>query len=234
MAYTARQLVSESYYLSNVVSRGFETVSGEQLTDGINGLNKVLSWQSVNSDLIPYYKKEALTLVVGQEKYSVAHLLSVDTLFYYLGSVRIPIPVLTRRDYENRCRVEGVNTIPIMAYLERSKGGSDLYIYFPPDQVYTTYYIGKFGLDSVTADTDMTTVYDLFYINYLEYYLAKYLALRNGSEVDVSLEKELEVMKSKINGISNPDYTMRKKNCFSGQNAFGWGDVFIGRGWRPT
>ena len=62
----------------------------------------------------------------------------------------------------------------------------------------------------------------------------KYLALRNGSEVDVSLEKELEVMKSKINGISNPDYTMRKKNCFSGQNAFGWGDVFIGRGWRPT
>ena len=42
MAYTTLQLINNAYYESGIVSRGFETVSGPQATDGVQFLNDLI------------------------------------------------------------------------------------------------------------------------------------------------------------------------------------------------
>ena len=55
MAYLAVDLISRAYYLSQVVSRELQVVSGTQITDGLYLLNSLIDFK--NSDLreIPYY-----------------------------------------------------------------------------------------------------------------------------------------------------------------------------------
>lgn len=54
MPTTTRELITKSYYIAGIVSRDFETVSGTQITDGLDVLNELLDEKVVDWDMIPF------------------------------------------------------------------------------------------------------------------------------------------------------------------------------------
>ena len=89
MAYTTLQLINNAYYESGIVSRGFETVGGQQATDGLQFLNDLLQDKTVENGLIPYYQKYNFNAVAGQETYIIQDLIEVDTFVFYIDTVRL-------------------------------------------------------------------------------------------------------------------------------------------------
>src|ERR1700722_4079067 len=99
MAYIAQQLVASAWYLSGIVSRGLETVSYEQLTDGLERLNTILDIATSNMGLIPYFMEYQFTAVIGQEIYFVPELVEIETLTFNIGPVRYSILPASREAY---------------------------------------------------------------------------------------------------------------------------------------
>ncbi len=54
MAYTTQQLITASWYLSGIISRGLGTVADEQLNEGLERLNGLLAASTSNTGVIHY------------------------------------------------------------------------------------------------------------------------------------------------------------------------------------
>lgn len=88
MPYTARELITDAYYISGIVSPDFQTVSGAQITRGLRALNGLLAEEGITGRTIPYFKEYEWTAVAGQEKYFIEYLIQVSTLTFNIGEVR--------------------------------------------------------------------------------------------------------------------------------------------------
>ncbi|NIV16246.1 MAG: hypothetical protein GWN62_34815, partial [Aliifodinibius sp.] len=74
----ASELVANAWYLSGIVARDLETVSGSQATDGLRLLNDLLSEKRITGRLIPYFTQTSFNAVVGQESYFVNDLIETE------------------------------------------------------------------------------------------------------------------------------------------------------------
>ena len=157
MAHTTNELISGSYYASGVVSREFETVSGGQIADGLQWLNDILAEKNVDQGMIPYESTYNFNAQAGVEKYFIPDLNQIDTLVFYLGSVRYSMVYTKRNQYFGSARVENVQSLPNQWYFERQVGGGNLYIYFKPDQGYPIEIHGSFNINSVALGQDLST-----------------------------------------------------------------------------
>ena len=99
MAYTALQLITRSFYLSQVVARDLQTPTGSQISDGLYLLNALLDIKGSDLHLIPYFQETMLTTVQGQEEYFVPNLFYVDSMTFNIGVVRYPMIEMTRKQY---------------------------------------------------------------------------------------------------------------------------------------
>src|SRR5581483_11810715 len=169
MAYTVTQAITNAYYLSEVVARSYQTVSGQQLSDGLLMLNKIISEKNVDNRLIPYYSFYNLNGVVGNETYFIPNLVQPETVTYVLNSVRFSMSEMDRRRYWGTGRVNGINTLPYSYTFLRALNGMNLSIYFTPDQTYPFTILGKFALSTVALNQDLSLTLELNYISYLEY-----------------------------------------------------------------
>lgn len=233
MAYTVTQLITNAYYLSQVVSRSLETVSGDQLTDGLNMLNALLSLKSANTNLIPYYSEYQFTAVVGQEVYFIPNLVMCETFTFNIGELRFCTYPVARRQYQGSSRVDNIESLPYNYNIERCLGGANLSMYFLPEMAYPCKVWGKFGFDSVTLNEDLSTVYELYYIDYLRYRLAQRICSEYGIIMLPEAKEELREFEALLMNISPGDLTLTKITGFQSGKSFGWGDVNLGKGWRP-
>jgi len=240
MAYTTRELITDAYYLSGIVSRNFQTVTGEEINDGLSRLNFFLQDKGSDIELIPYYSEVQGNFIVGQEKYFIPNLVKIDTLAYYLtnpndtASVRMQMEEFSRYQYFETPRVEHVNTLPMWYHLERALGGSNLYIYFPPVLAYAYTLTGKYSLQSTDLNQDLSQVYDGWTMNYLQYGLACYLCEWRQVAPPISVEMNFKKLESKMRGLGHIDTTFRKTSFFNQGGGLNWGDVNYGKLWRPT
>lgn len=233
MAYTALQLITRAYYLSQVVSRSLQTVSGDQVTDGLYLLNASLGFKGSDLRLIPYYSVYAFNTVVGQEKYHITALLSVETLTFNIGTVRYSLSEKTREEYFAYPRVDNIQSLPFSYRVERSLGGSDIYIYFKPDKIYPMQLTGKFGFSDVALNTDLSTVYDTFYIEYLRYALADMICSEYGATFPDESKVMLKAYEKKIMDVSPSDLSIQKKTYFGSNFGLDWKAVNLFRGYMP-
>ena len=233
MAYTVTQLITSAYYLSGVVARELETVTGAELSDGLRSLNALLSSRSNISRLIPYFTEYELDLVVGTEKYNIPNLVYPETVTFNLGDIRYSMSYRGRSDYFGRARIDNVTSLPFEWHFERVKGGADLYIYFKPSDTYTMKIWGKFSLSSVTLNQDLELTYDLFYIDYLRYKLAKRLCTEFGVNFPSQADEELQEIEKISVDISPSDLTVSKLTTLGSDSGLNWGDRNLGGGWRP-
>ena len=235
MPFTVRELINKAYYLSGIVSRKFQSVSGDQVTDGLALLNESLASEGITGSTIPYYKEYSLNAVAGQEKYFIPGLVEADTFTFNIGSVRYSMDAKRRFKYFGTPRQDDIQSLPYEWHIERVLNGADLYIYFLPDTNYPMKIWGKFKLDDELDDlcADLLLVYDRFYLKYLTYALAKEICEDHQAPFPLEAAKELAELKEKLTYVSPIDLTMRKRSSFHGANEINYGYANLGRGWLP-
>jgi hypothetical protein len=234
MAYTAVQLITRAYYLSQVVSRELETVSGQQISDGLTWLNALLSLKSAHSRLIPYYMEYDLVAIPNQEEYFIPNLIQPETMTFNIGPVRYSMAPTSRKPYFGSGRVDNIGSLPFSWHFERCLGGSNIFLYFLPAGEYPLKIWGRFGFTDVTLEQDLELTYDEFYIDYLRYRLAKRICSEFGIPLQPQADQELAELEEAITDVSPPDLSLTKWTSL-GQDSSGinWGDINIGKGWRP-
>lgn len=233
MAYTVTDLINRAFNLSQVVSRELETVSGQQLSDGLIWLNALLSLKSAYTRVIPYYQQYQFNAVIGQEEYFVPNLVAPETLTFNIGPVRYSTQPVSRRPYFGAGRVDNITSLPFDWHFERTLGGSNIFLYFLPDQAYPIKIWGKFGFDNVTLNQDLLLLYDEYYIDYLRYRLAMRICSEYGIPMQPQAMEELAELEEAMTDVSPPDMTLTKYSSLQGETGINWGDINIGRGWRP-
>lgn len=234
MAFNATNLITKAYYLSGIVARDQETVSSSQLNDGLYELNALLSLKSITGRFVPYYTYYSFNAVIGQERYFVPNLIEFEAFTFNLGSnVRFPTSNRKRKRYFGEGRANNIQSLPVTRHFERTKGGGYIYLYFLPEQAYPLNLIGKFGFDSVDYDTDLTTVYDQFYIDYLMYELARRLCANNALSLPPQTKEILDEYESSLRDLMPIDLSMEKTSTLQRSSTFSYAQANFGRGWVP-
>lgn len=234
MAYTARQLITRSWYLSGIVARRLQSVTGDQINDGLFLLNSLLNWKSIQIDLIPYWTYYEFPAVVGQESYFIENLIAVESLTFNLQDVRYSTEPVTRTQYFATGRVDDINSLPSVWYFNRTLGGGTIYLYFLPQDTYPIKIMAKFALTDVTLDTDLLTVYDFSYCEYLRYALANYMCSEYGIIFNPESMQILKQIQRQLMDVSPPDLSLRKSSMLVEGSGINFADINIGRGWRPN
>lgn len=236
MTYLARTVITKAYYLSSIVSRGFQSVSGEQVRDGLDALNEVLAIKSADKALIPYFREYNFTAVIGQEKYFVPDLIEVNSVTFNLATnVRQSMERKSRTGYFAGPRIDNVNALPLQYRIERVQNGSNIYLYFSPADRYPIKIWGKFGLLEITdLNQDLSLTYDAYYRAYLHYALADYLTQDYGTQLAPSAAKQLQTFEAVLKNVSPFDFTMSSISAFGKGRGLGWADANIGHGWTTS
>jgi hypothetical protein len=231
--YSALTLITRAYYLSQVISRELQVPSDTQISDGLYLLNSIIDFK--NSDLreIPYYQEHIFNAVQGQEKYTIPGLLSVDSLTFNIGPVRYAMNEETRTSYFANYRIDNVQSLPFQYRCERNLDGMDLYIYFVPADTYVMKLWGKFQLTEVTLFTDLSQIYDFFYIEFLRHELAYYICNEFGATLPDGVMANRDVLQKKIMDVSPADLSIRNLNYFGNSPGLDWQVINLSGGWLP-
>ena len=237
MAYTALQLITNSFFLSQVISKQLQTLSGEQANDGLQLLQDLINFKSTDLRLIPYFTEYNSTFIQGQEMYFIPNLLAIDTFTFTIGgndAVRYSMSETTRFRYFEQYRINNVQSLPYQYRVERQLGGANVYVYFVPDQAYPIQIWGKFALPAITSLTqNLQLTYDNFYIEFLRYALAEYIcSLYSATLPDLTAAKLKELTK-KLMEVSPSDLSVNRRSYFSGYPGIDWAQINIGKGYTP-
>ncbi len=233
MAYTALELITRSYYLSQIVSRELQTPTGSQITDGLYLLNSILDFKGSDLREIPYYQEFVFDTVQGQEMYFVPDLLSVDSMTFNIGPVRYSLEEETRVEYFGQYRIDDIESLPFQYRMERTLGGMNVYMYFVPSQVFVMKIWGKFALTDVTLNTDMSLIYDKYYLEFLRHQLAYWICNELGATLPDGVMANLKILEKKIMDVSPPDLSLQNRNYFGSGPGMNWAVVNLSKGWLP-
>lgn len=234
MAYLSSQLISHAYYLAGIVSRDFETVSGSQLSDGLELLNEILSDKSANLGMLPYSSSYNFNAVAGQSEYFIEDLLSIEVFVFFIDNVRYETRKQQRNEFQGSFRNVDVDSLPFNWNFERKLDGGTLSLYFVPDENYPLEIWGEFALSEVTEFQDLRLTLDKFYINYLKYALAERLCDFFSYSIPLSVEKQLKRYNQWIyNNTNSMDLRLKKISSLSTEPAINYGIVNLSDGWIP-
>lgn len=164
MGLTVTKLITESYYESSVVAREFEQIQGYQLRDALGWLNQILDDKAMDIGDIPYITQQyPLKAVIGQETYFIPNCISIDSIVFYIGSVRYSMQYMDRIRYFGLPRANNINALPVSFTYERVYGGINLWVYFWPQQKFVFNITGNFFMQNVSLNRDLTS--QLAYVN---------------------------------------------------------------------
>lgn len=235
MPYTVLNLINNAFYTSGIVARDFQTVSGAQESVGLELINEILTEKVVDNEMIPYTTRTTFNGVVGQQTYFIPNLIELDTLVFFLQSVRYQMQQVQRVNYFGTPRAENINSLPVIYHVERALGGANIYVYFFPDQTYLFEAWGLFGLTKVAINQDLELTLDPFYVSYLKYALSDRLCTNYSYDCPSQVQKQLKWCEMNIAKRSQQmDLTMQKTSTLQRPVGFSWAQVNLGHGWVPA
>ncbi|WP_299079148.1 hypothetical protein [uncultured Paraglaciecola sp.] len=230
----ASELVVKAFYLSNIVSRELETVSGSQISDGIDLLNELLDDKAASGNMIPYFSHVNFDAVVNQEKYFIPSLMEMSCLAFKDGTIRYEMRELGRIEYFGNTRATNISSFPKVYTFERALGGSNIYIYFYPDRDYEFEITGKFFLSNVSACDDLDSSLEGFYISYLRYALAESICDFYNVEFPIYKKQALNKKEKNLFKVDPPDMTIEKVSSLnSRENILNYAEINFNSGLRP-
>lgn len=230
---TGLELITEAFFLSGIVSREFETATSAQITDGLRIVNFILSERRKTAAYLPYFGDTAFPFVIQQEKYFIQDLITVDAFTFNIDTVRYNMTEKARHEYFADFRVDDVTSLPSEYYLERTKGGMNVYVYPVPSDTFLAKIKGKFAILSIALFDDLNIELDEFYISYLEYKLAQRLCHFYTLPFPMQSEAELHEIERELTKLSPPDLSMRKMSTFPAKSTGYWAYVNLYEGWVP-
>ena len=248
MAYLAQTLITRSWYLSGIVARNLQVPTGDQINDGLALFNSMLDFKQIDTKLIPYWTYIELPAVAGQEFYFLPYVAAIESITFNISVVRYPMDSTARRAYYGTSRVDDVQTLPFNWNYNRALGGGNLALYFIPADNYPLKMMAKIFLVDVNLDTDLTNIstmvpytfinsanqgLDTSYIEYLRYELAAYMCEEYNINFSPQNMQRLISYRRMLMWESPPDLSMIKTSILTKAQGLNWGDVNIGKGWRP-
>lgn len=234
MAYLSSNLITDSYYLSGIVSRDFESVTNSQTSDGLRLLNEVIADRTIDNATIPYTDRYTLPAVAGTSEYFIQNLIDIDVFTFYINSIRYQTRNQQRQDFFGSYRATGIQSLPWDWHFERQFNGGKLYLYFTPDVAYPMEIWGSFRLSSVTLFQDLSLTLDQFYTNFLQYLLADRLCDFFSYNVPANVSKKLKDYYEWISNTTNVmDLRQQKLSSLSGGSAINYAVVNLSNGWLP-
>lgn len=233
MPYPVAELISEAFFTSGIVSRGFQQVAGDQQNVGLLALNEILTDTVVDTGKIPYFTTHyAFNAVPGQEMYFIPGMAEMETLVFFINTVRYEMRKNQRDYYFGTGRAENVESLPFNWHTELVRGGTNLFIYFFPDIAYPMVATGLFALSTVTLFQDLLLTYDQFYINYLQYVVAERLCIKYNFAVPEAVQKQIMKYDEMITNRASPkDMSMKKLSTLTRDYSINYGQVNFGHGW---
>jgi hypothetical protein len=226
------QLISNAWYLSGIVPRALEGVSGEQGTDGLMLLNFLLSRQSMTGRYIPYFTYYMFDAVVAQEEYFIPGAVTLETCTFNIGVVRYQMNLENRSYYRGAPRVDNIQALPFDWYWETVVGGVNLYMYFLPQDVYQMKLSGKFALTQITDPSFvLDTVLDLFYQEYLMFLLAEYMCTWYKLTPSQDVLMKIKEFKDTLADRNYTDLTIAKATIYGSRGAVTYAQANLGKGW---
>jgi hypothetical protein len=236
VAYLSSNLVSDSLYLSGIVSRDFETPTGAQMSDGLKLLNEILADRTSDESTIPYTQKLAFPAVPGQSEYLIPNLIDIEVFVFYIDSLRYATRNQSRQDFLGSFRPTGIQSLPWSWHMEREFSGARLFLYFVPDKNYPLEIWGSFRLSAVTEFQDLSLTLDKFYTDFLQYMLAERMCQRNSYKVPMDVSQQLKKYYKWISANTNVmDLRQQKLSSLSGGAAINYGIVNLSpNGWMPS
>ena len=159
--------------------------------------------------MIPRFR--SLELTSFPSLYFIPDLVNSETLTLTKGVVRFPMRCVERKEYFGSGRADNITSFPYDYHLERLKDGTNLYLYFIPSEAYTIKIWGKFSLQEIAnEDVDLELTLDKFYIEYLRYGLADYIAEDHTISLPPRSEQRLRELEDILANISPPDLSIEK------------------------
>lgn len=235
MALLTSSLITEAYYLSSIVSRDFENVTGSQTTDGLRLLNEVIADRTIDHSTIPYTDKLTMNAVNGQSVYFIQNLIDLEVFVFYIDGLRFQTINQKRKEFFGSFRQVDINSLPFDWHVERKLGGANLFLYFVPDTNFPLELWGQFRLGSVTLFQDLSLTLDLFYTNFLTYLLAERLCQFNSFNVPPDIAKQLEKYYEWISNNTNVmDLRTEKYSSLSGGGTINYAIANLSGGWIPS
>jgi hypothetical protein len=232
MTYTVTKLITGAFYLSGVVSKEFQSVTGDQLGEGLEFLNDILGDVRINNDMVPYYSSQELIVAPGESVQFIPGLIQAETLTFFIQSIRYQMAPVGRDAFFGNSRAENITSLPLTYHVERAKGGANIYFYFKPNQEYAMQLWGQFGLEEATGNEDLSIIYDRFYINYLKYAVTSRICQEYGYSIPMEVSKQLEKYIDSISKKSAVlDLTNTITSTLGGGGALNYAQVNLGHGW---
>lgn len=235
MPYTATNLITDAYYLSGIVAREFEEVSGTQMENGLKWANDLLAEKVVEKNMIPYEGQTTFIAVPGQEVYSFSGLIDVDTLTFTLDTVRYGMVRMPRDVYQGYVRANNIRSLPFTYLIEREFGGAKIYIYFTPDRQYEFTINGVFRLEDITIGQDLELTIDRFFTTYMRYDLAAYICNEYNIQTPRSVSDKINFFKETIS-LQSRKQSMKPipTSTINPPTSINWDYVNFVRGWYPS
>lgn len=230
-----RELITNAWYLSGLVARELQTVSGQQITDGLDILNDFLAEQSATGKKIPYYDRITISSVFNQQEYFINNAILVDSVTYTIKSVRYPMIRQSRYDYWATARVNDISSLPYSYYAERAVNGMKLFVYFSPDQQINEFEVtARLALAEVTLDQELNGVLDRFYTQYLKYSIAKRYCQFYNTSFSEEKDHVRQTLENSIKDVNYMDFTRTNVSPLCSSANFTYIQANLGKGWVPT
>lgn len=189
---SVREFVADSYQL---VSAATPTVPlhGNDLSKGIQFLNELLASYSSSGLLITVEKLVEVDVVqaeglitFGPANYSPTptvtsegRLANIENAWVNLEGVDYPLVPEQRSEFQSSYKYAPLEGLPRYVIYYPGTNITTLQIYPAPSQLYTLFVYGKFQLNTLTANDDMSSL-PTYYIRYLRFALAKDVAMYKG------------------------------------------------------
>jgi len=237
MAYTALQLITKAFYLSQIVTQDYFKATSDQIIEGLECLNDLFAEKTIDAALNPYYQSYELIVDPNTEMYFIPNLIGATSVTFTLNSVRYSVQKMGRAQYFGAARANNIPSLPFQWHLEKCKGGSNLFIYFLPNEAYDFEIWGQFSLQSdVTLYQDLSLTFDRFYLSYLKFLLAKRLCAYYAEPVPMAVERQLDEFDETMGlQISASDLKMQKISTLDGASTLNYGFVNLSpNGWFPS
>lgn len=241
MSYTSGELVTRSWFLTGIVSRELQEVSGTQFEAGLFCLNALLAMNTANMGMIPYFTKTNFTGIVAEEAYFIPNLIQLETLTFVIPNatsptqtVRFPMSRKTREDYWATPRANGVESLSYIYDVVRTLGGSNLFIYFTPNNPFIFEMWGKYSLLSTVANQDLSLIYDPYYLEYLRYGVATYLCEEWNVIPPPSVIAKFKQYEQLLRNTSPTDFTQKISCPFNGNYAPNYAYANASGGYVPV
>lgn len=200
---TVREFIRQSYRLVSANSPT-QPLHGDDLNLGITVLNQLLQSYASTGLLLTVAKEISVPVVTGQEvvvtgpsthvptpDITLGRLANLDNSWLELAGVIYPLIERSRSEFLSSWKFDPLRSLPRFVIVLPDTEVVNLRLYPAPSQGYNFNIRGKFQLDGLTSNDDMSLV-PQYYHRYLLFAAAKDIAMYKG-RAEAWTEK-LEVM----------------------------------------